>query len=441
MSGIVIQGEDNIKELNIDKVEKLAKDLIKLAQDTITVRFRFLDVALSKVKFISKNGLGGFYTDGDNIYYDAKFILKKYMEEPGIGIRGILHMLLHCIFMHQFRYDELDREYWDLATDIAVENIILELEFQPANLSNDSVKKNEIEKIKRKVNNLTADKIYREFMTTPLDNEDKERYGNIFAVDMHDWWAKEEKSELIITKEQWKKISRRIKSEIDNFSKGKEISDSLKKNLSKANADRYDYRQILERFTVMGEEIVTSEDEFDYVYYTYGLTHYGNMPLIELLEYREVKKVKEFVIAIDTSASCSGELINRFITKTYNILKSTENFFNKINIHIIQCDSNIQMDTKISSEVEFHDFIQKGEIKGYGATDFRPVFKHVEELKNNGEFENLKGLIYFTDGYGIYPENIPDYDVIFAFLDEDEAQRNVPGWAIKIIMEDELNEY
>ena len=33
---------------------------------------------------------------------------------------------------------------------------------------------------------------------------------------------------------------------------------------------------------------------------------YGNLPLIEPLEYRETKKVREFVIAIDTSASCRG---------------------------------------------------------------------------------------------------------------------------------------
>ena len=42
-------------------------------------------------------------------------------------------------------------------------------------------------------------------------------------------------------------------------------------------------------------------DEFDYVYYTYGLKLYRNMPLIKPLEYREVKRIQEFVIAIDTS--------------------------------------------------------------------------------------------------------------------------------------------
>ena len=37
------------------------------------------------------------------------------------------------------------------------------------------------------------------------------------------------------------------------------------------------------------------------------------MPLIEPLEYKEVKRIKEFVIAIDTSGSVSGELVQKFI--------------------------------------------------------------------------------------------------------------------------------
>ena len=50
-------------------------------------------------------------------------------------------------------------------------------------------------------------------------------------------------------------------------------------------------------------------------------------------------------------------------------------------------------------------------------------------------------MIYFTDGYGIYPERMPDYKVIFAFLDEDENRSPVPAWSMKVVLEsDELEE-
>ena len=51
------------------------------------------------------------------------------------------------------------------------------------------------------------------------------------------------------------------------------------------------------------------------------------MPLIEPLEYKDVKRIREFVIAIDTSGSVMGEQEQAFLQKTYNILQSTESFF------------------------------------------------------------------------------------------------------------------
>ena len=50
---------------------------------------------------------------------------------------------------------------------------------------------------------------------------------------------------------------------------------------------------------------------------------------------------------------------------------------------------------------------------------------------------SAKGLVYFTDGYGIYPESPPRYDTLFVFDREDEYRMPVPGWAIKVILEDE----
>lgn len=73
-----------------------------------------------------------------------------------------------------------------------------------------------------------------------------------------------------------------------------------------------------------------------------------------------------------------------------------------MNIHIIQCDSQVRRDTKITNDDEFEAFMRDGQLEGFGATDFRPVFSYVDKAIESGEFENLKGLIYFTDGYGVF---------------------------------------
>lgn len=205
-------------------------------------------------------------------------------------------------------------------------------------------------------------------------------------------------------------------------------------NLREVNRERYDYTEFLKKFAVPGEVMRINDEEFDYVFYTYGLSLYGNMPLIEPLEYKETKRIREFVIAIDTSGSVAGETVQKFLQKTYNILKSTESFFSKINVHIIQCDAAVQEDAKITSQEDFDEYLKNMNILGLGGTDFRPVFDYVDDLVRNREFTNLKGLIYFTDGYGTFPSKMPDYRTAFVFLDEEDNNYNVPPWAIKLIL-------
>ena len=206
-------------------------------------------------------------------------------------------------------------------------------------------------------------------------------------------------------------------------------------NLREVNREKYDYTAFLKKFAVMGEVMKINDDEFDYIFYTYGLKLYKKVPLVEPLEYKDVKRIREFVIAIDTSGSTSGELVQKFVQKTYNILKSTESFFSKINLHIIQCDAGIQEHVKITNQVEFDRYISAMEIHGLGGTDFRPVFTLVDKLIEQREFTNLKGLVYFTDGYGDFPARKPNYETAFVFVDDEYNNPNVPPWAIKLVLQ------
>lgn len=428
-----------IQEEEKKKISSLAAQIMQLAHDDILVHLRFFDVAIAKLAVKERQSIGCIATDGQTLFYDPIYVLKQYQENPKLVPRIYLHVLLHCIFSHSFQYQKLEAQNWDLATDIAVENVILDMGLAGVALETDTEASGKLKILREDVGPLTAERIYRYFRLNPLTRETEAELTALFQRDVHSLWKTAE--QLEITKEQWKKISERVKADLKTFSKAKKGAETLEKNLEETTRDRYDYSAILKRFTVMGEDITVNDDEFDYVYYTYGLEHYGNLPLIEPLEYKEINKVKEFVIAIDTSASCRGPIVRAFLRKTYSILKGSENFFHKINVHIIQCDNEVQSDTKITNEEDFETFMKYGKLNGFGATDFRPVFEYVEKLQGQNEFENLKGLIYFTDGYGIYPERMPDYDVIFAFLDEDENRAPVPPWSMKVILEsDELEE-
>lgn len=419
-----------------EKIQALAKQVLSLARDNILVSMRFFDVALTGLVWKEAGRTGQVATDGRILQYDAVHILQEYEKEPQRVTRTLLHVLLHCIFYHSFQYDKVDRECWDMAVDIAVEHTIIEMRLPAATVSTDPEAEAKLRIWKEDVGALTAEKIYRYMKLNPVSDREKQELKLLFYRDSHHLW--QQKEELFVTQEQWQKISERIKADLKSFTKARANTESLQENLKEATRDRYDYGEILRRFTVMGEHVTVNDEEFDYVYYTYGLEVYGNMPLVEPLEYREAKKVKEFVIALDTSASCRGAVVREFLNKTYSILKGRENFFSKINVHVIQCDNTVQQDTKITCEEEFEAFLKNGRLQGFGGTDFRPVFEYVDKLQEQGEFENLKGLIYFTDGYGIYPERMPDYDVMFAFLEEDEHRAPVPPWALKVIFESEI---
>lgn len=422
-------------EYDMNKISALAKKVLSLAHDDILIHLRFFDKALAGLVWKEQRESGRIATDGTNLFYDPVYVLKQYKKEPGRITRCCLHLLLHCIFCHRFQYNKLDRELWNLAADIAVEKVIIELNLPSVTLGQDKEAIRKLQILQEDIGALTAEKIYRYFKNYPPSASEKEELRELFYEDDHELWLPGEEAE--VSMEQWRKISERVRADLKSFTKAKSGAEALEKNLEESTRDRYDYSEILKRFTVMGEDITVNDEEFDYIYYTYGLEHYGNMPLIEPLEYREAYKVKEFAIAIDTSASCRGAVVKAFLQKTYSILKSTENFFHKVNIHIIQCDNEVQSDTGITNDEDFERFIQYGKLKGFGGTDFRPVFSYLEKLKKQGEFNNLKGLIYFTDGYGIYPERMPDYDVIFAFLEEDEFRAPVPPWSMKVVLDTE----
>ena len=420
------------------QIRSLAGEVMRLAHDGILINMRFLDVALSKLKTVCREQTGAHLFDGSTLYYDPAHLLLQYQTAPHYVARLYLHTLLHCIFYHGRTMDKMNRVYWDLATDIAVEHTIVDMGLHLTELPSDDLLQNRLALLRKQAGGLTAEKLYRHFRIEEPSEKAVQEWHRLCHYDEHIYWDRQE--ELELSQAEWRRISERIKADLKSFSRDRNNAESIEQNLKEATRERYDYTDFLRKFMVMGETVQVNDDEFDYIYYTYGLQTYGNLPLVEPLEYKDSSKIRDFVIALDTSASCRGEIVQAFLQKTYNILQNGENFFTKINVHILQCDSEVRQDTKITGREAFDDFLAHGKLTGFGSTDFRPVFDYVEKLREKQEFDNLKGLLYFTDGYGIYPERMPDYDVAFVFLHEDENAPKVPPWAIRIVLDEEALE-
>ena len=230
----------------------------------------------------------------------------------------------------------------------------------------------------------------------------------------------------------WGDIGKRTEEEIKE-GKDKDEGDKLSWFLHLEHKRYTPFQDFLRKFSVDREELKTDPESFDYGYYYFGLSQYGNMPLIEENEYRESRKIPELVIAIDTSYSTKGEMVKRFLEETLAILQNKEAFFSKCRVHIVECDDRIRKDILVENAEEMEHYRQRFEVSGGYGTDFRPVFHYIEDLRKKGELKELKALLYFTDGRGRYPKYAPSYTAAFVFpKGEDIDDDNAPFWAMKL---------
>ena len=376
-------------------------------------------------------------TDGETLYYNAAFLAAGFVKSERFSPRLNLHMTLHCLFRHLAKRRGRDAVLWDLACDAAVESVIDALPYACVAQRPAPPKQHFLTECRRELKVLTAEGIYRLLLRWRLPEYKIASLQRLFATDDHSLWDMEEKQERERSRRQdkkWQDEASRAQTALDSMVSGQGAGgESVTEQLSVAARDDVDYRKFLRRFAAPREVMHADADAFDYIYYTYGLTHYGNMPLIEPPETKEEKRIEDFVIAIDTSMSTSGTLVREFLASTYAILRSADSFTRRLNIHILQCDDRLRSDKKITSLDELRLYMEDLPLSGGSATDFRPVFRHVDALLQSGEFTNLRGLLYFTDGMGIYPEKRPDYEAAFVLLEEPPLSVRIPPWAIRIM--------
>ncbi len=440
------------------------------------MEMRFMGGALSSLSYDMDLSTTTVGTDAVSIRFNPSFVIKLFVEEPGKLNRTYVHMLLHCIFRHMYTSKRFkDTRLFDLCADIVVESVLNDMDYPCIYRVSSDYRDRFVQHLLGNLKVLTVEKLYNFFSEKEpfSDEKEYEKAEREFKLDDHGFWQRlqdeedpdkkddkekpdmdpelngpggdeGEKKEKYINprrlqkiknaEKNWDKEAKRLQTEIETI--GSRKSDKLGKLswiLKFQNTSRRDFREFLNRFKVLREEGGIDMDSFDYGMYAFGLYHYGDMPLIEENEFREVKKVQELVIAIDTSASCKDELVQRFLDETGAILLTGDSFFQRIKILIIECDDQVQRTETLESTEDMKKYAEGIHIEGGFGTDFRPVFEKVEELRQDHEFENLKGLIYFTDGYGTYPEKPTDYDTAFVFPeDEDYDDENVPDWALKL---------
>ena len=227
-------------------------------------------------------------------------------------------------------------------------------------------------------------------------------------------------------REQWEKDRLRTQINYEDFQNNRAQGSEEGRNKSLFDVpqgEKYNYETFLSKFANFHEVMRINMDEYDNILYTYGLNLYDDidLPIIEPLEYKDAKVLKNFIIAIDTSGSTYGSVVKDYLETTFGILKKSKSFASNFVIRIIQCDCEIQHIDVITSWNQADDLLKNFNVYGGGGTSFVPVFKYVNNLIKYHEISKLDGLIYFTDGFGEFPRSKPKYKTAFILHSFDDS--------------------
>ena len=416
----------------------------------------------------------GFATDGEHLFYHPDGILRIPEQERMVRF---LHIILHGLLGHfnSVDHEKRRRLYWAVM-DLSVMSLLQEMSYEDPDIIVGHIELTE----------LTSGEIGNSLYYKAL--KDRLLYRNIvdlsrclvtpYQGDDHSAWAlprrrvPDQKEEGIQKNSRDQKDGGKNKGQITSWKEIRELMMNrigISQNTRNVNAqlllsaiigDRGNgigsgkgygeqevqtrgkalrsYQDLIHELSSFRE--VESEESFpDPILYTYGLDLYEDVPLIEPLEQKEQRCLNSVVIAVDTSGSCEGSL-ERFWEETRGFYRDLAQEGGIKKLHYLECDDGIGFEecyegiSELPAGAEIHRFY------GLGGTSFVPVFEKTSEYQKNGE--EIDCLIYFSDGYGEFPSEKPDYPVYYVLPEEDGPDfgffgtGHLPDWINAVVLKE-----
>lgn len=364
-------------------------------------------------------------TDAKNFYYNPKFIDSLNNHQ----IKFVLiHEALHCALTHFSRRGNRTKHKWDLACDFAINPLLVKEGFHPP-----------IDvPIFRQYEGMIAEEIY------PMidDNLNQEPMDQHLYDDKPSDDAKESDGgmrEDNLQKEQEQQSSSDSQSNNDNQSGASQLAqqppslqpdeiDKLatqwQKNLAssaqlaqQAGKLNGEFAKLIDFFlqpqvswqSLLAQYMSTfAKDDFSY---SRPSRREGNAILPSLRSHQ-----LDVVVAIDTSGSISQDEINEFVSEVDAIKANL-----RAGITLIACDDKLSEHSPWRFEA-WDELKFPASLGGGKGTNFNPVFDYVSRQDRACEV-----LIYFTDAKGKFPDQEPNYPVLWLI----KGKESVP-WGSRI---------
>ena len=455
-------------------IQKTAKKILELARRTLSQTVPALMPAFYALQEQAIELPKPLATDTVHLFYCPEQVVADFQADRRAVARQLLHLTLHCLLGHPAQRRNVKRqERFDLAADLKVHTLCLYLtEESPMgflHLRDGSDEKRDPWSFLEAGLDFSRPPPVRGVAVDPncplpqlycqmLKARSAKRLM-VFHLDDHDFWypAVRKKVSLLAgeSKEDggtalgssgksssssagdppapnWDRLRLDLLSSNGEIGIGT-VPDCLAAEFLPARENGISYESFLRRFLSIRERLLTDPDEVDFRWYTMGMELYGDIPLIEPPELSELPRTDDLVIAVDTSGSCSGAICRRFLRETQNLLQSIAARNAAFRVLLLQCDAAIQQEVLVNSVWELEDAMERFKPRGFGGTDFCPVFRRIEQLREEGVLKQVRGLLYLSDGWGDFPDQVPDYPTAFLLLQEPNLPK-IPAWVTQVLL-------
>ncbi len=356
---------------------------ISKAKAKLLVEYPYFGNLASRLELRESENIQAFISDGVVFQYNSDYIEELSDDELGFALSN---GALHAALTHENRRNERMSWLWQLATDYAINAMLVENGMnEPKYINYDP-----------RFDGMYSEEIYA-VLKSEIKNEeyDDEKVNGETREAALGYEPNQEDA----------KNQNRPKMEVDNVTK----EEQWQQHLDKATQQALEGDALpsgIERFIdIKSVAKVDWRHELHNAVERHFRSDYSQVPPSKKLLYSGIylpslnSEMLRLAIAIDSSGSVDEELLSQFIAEVESLMM----IYPQYEIELIVCDSKIRL----------HEIFHSGEmlnisIKGGGTTDFRPVFKLIDE-----EFFTCNLLLYFTDTQGSFPANEPTYETIW----------------------------
>lgn len=354
-------------------------------------------------------------TDGEHLYYNEHY-LETLTDKEACAV--VLHEVLHCAFRHQWRREDRDQWKWNIATDYAINTVVNESFPLPKGCLLDT-----------KYHGMSADEIYDALPDDKIPGQEwcdkshweegeegqgkgKPQPGN----PLQDAWEKMMGKKVKKGSKTAKELEKMWKEMFDKhiLKQYGKMPDSIKRII-----DKEYYVPVVDWSSLV--QSLLSEDVNDFTF-AQPDRRFLEAEYILPAQY-SLDRLQDVVFVFDTSGSISDEDLRAYHGECLSLFSNFSNLSGWVGV----CDAYLHSFTEINPSQKAEEF----EFLGRGGTDFRPVFDELSRRQMKP-----KAVFYFTDTYGAFPDETPEYPVFWMVRSHigDNSQYEVPfGHVIKFL--------